>query len=399
MILFLTAAICRDMDNFRIRHRKKELYIGGKDFYPTLKRLGDADVFQQESTGSSDGNIIKVKGRNVVWDVEDSKKDLIWYKRHGQMNQRFTISSVGGDRVNIRSALGKCVTWSRMQRKFVMKRCEKKNKEQVFVVTGVDGKRSGEDGSSSSDRDGKDGGSSVESGDGSGSGSGGTGSSSTGSRYGGTGSLFSGYGGIGSASSTGSGSAGAGKEDSTATNVIGGSAGSASINGSSGSTSSANAISYVNPMSSVDSITNDSTVGGQLRRLMARVSPPQSSTQSLSSSFGFVSTRTPVKENTSLKAAMDRIEKHKDLLSTITALTSTEQVTPNTIVDSFGHPVDSLSHRLDVLFDFIPLEDKQKVLQLFVSTKIGSYTDRYMNSMMDGWQPDDMRSFIMAVCS
>lgn len=131
---------CREV---RLRHPKKQLYVGGDDFYPNFVKIGRSDVFIDKESEEVEGKIIiKVKNRDPkVWDVEASVENLIFYPEHGGRNQRFKVLHVARDIIAIESDLGKCISYTKSKDRFIRENCRhgKKYKNQIFVITNVSG--------------------------------------------------------------------------------------------------------------------------------------------------------------------------------------------------------------------------------------------------------------------
>lgn len=122
----------------RLKHPKKDLYIGGEDFYPKFVEKEVSEVFFDKKSIEIGKIIIPIKeNRNKVWDIEAWGSSLIFYPEHGKRNQRFKVIFIARDVIVIKSALGKCITYNEIRGRFFRKSCKpnKKYANQIFLIT------------------------------------------------------------------------------------------------------------------------------------------------------------------------------------------------------------------------------------------------------------------------
>lgn len=127
----------------RLRHPRKNLYLGGHDFNPKFKKIGKSNIFIDKPSNKSDGTIfIKVKdSKNLVWDFDKKWKILNFHPKNGTKNQRFKVIHLERDIIAIESSLGGCISYTKSNDKLTRKLCKdnKKYKGQIFVITNSSG--------------------------------------------------------------------------------------------------------------------------------------------------------------------------------------------------------------------------------------------------------------------
>lgn len=130
----------------RLKHPSKDLYVGGPDFYPYFVPLEKSSVFQDEKSKKKGEIVITVQNTsNKVWDIEASNKNLIYYPRHGGPNQDFIVKHLARDVVIIEAAMGLCITYMEIEKRFERRECDKakKYRDQIFYITNEEGVWSG----------------------------------------------------------------------------------------------------------------------------------------------------------------------------------------------------------------------------------------------------------------
>lgn len=132
----------------RLKHPKEELFVGitKNNKYPTWTKKQKSNLFHDKPSKRYPGQIlIGVERTKKVWDIEQSDLNLIYYPKHGQENQIFSILHLARDVIAIKSALGRCIQYNHENNRFQLEDCQKydKYKDQTFLITDDEGNWAG----------------------------------------------------------------------------------------------------------------------------------------------------------------------------------------------------------------------------------------------------------------
>lgn len=142
IFIFLKYSLSRTV---RLKHPKKDLFVGGKDWYPTFVEKSLSGIFKDTASEGKPGRILidVQKKSNMVWDIEGAMENLIFYPKHGGKNQQFKVIHIARDVISIKSILNKCVTFEKKLDRFVRKKCKISDRNQIFLITNIDGEWKG----------------------------------------------------------------------------------------------------------------------------------------------------------------------------------------------------------------------------------------------------------------
>lgn len=130
-------------ESYFVRQYKTELFISKTptaDSRATLSSFDTAGMFEVGKAPSSyTENEVKVlESSNMVWDIAQSKKDLIFFRYHGGSNQRFTLIPVNCEGVFNIGWGRRCVTYSTDKKILELKACNATSTEQQFEFLNVE---------------------------------------------------------------------------------------------------------------------------------------------------------------------------------------------------------------------------------------------------------------------
>ncbi|KAG0436520.1 hypothetical protein DMUE_4185 [Dictyocoela muelleri] len=132
MFIFLLLVFTK---RFHLKIYKKCKFLGGKD--KKTIRAGDAKTADLLSSNINKKNVpvIVTTKNNKAFDIEGFKIKLVYYRKTGGRNQKFTFKFLDDDKKLVKlKVMGGCITYVEDQNLFKKRKCNDTNENQIFEL-------------------------------------------------------------------------------------------------------------------------------------------------------------------------------------------------------------------------------------------------------------------------